>query len=147
LYATTGHGGDVELRRRDPTRFRFLLLRVFDPSTPTRDIDAAESHFKDALDSPPSRVEPKGDLLKKREDEGAHVPLVEVPCRAGEAVFEFHAFQPVFDQGCERAVGAHSGEPEWNSERSASFFFSARSAASLVVAVDWTSRPHPSQSL
>ncbi len=50
-YATNGHGGNVELRRLDPTSFRFSLLRVFDPSTPTRDIDAAESHFKDALDS------------------------------------------------------------------------------------------------
>lgn len=27
------------------------LLRVLGPSTPTRDIAAAESHFKDALDS------------------------------------------------------------------------------------------------
>lgn len=51
VYATNGHGGNVELRRRDPTSFRFSLLRVFDPSTPTRNIDAAESHFKDALDS------------------------------------------------------------------------------------------------
>ncbi|WP_072313248.1 hypothetical protein [Agrococcus sp. Marseille-P2731] len=25
VYATTGHGGDVELRRRDPTSFRFLV--------------------------------------------------------------------------------------------------------------------------
>lgn len=50
-YATNGHGGNVELRRLDPSSFRFSLLRVFDPSTPTRDIDAAESHFKDALDS------------------------------------------------------------------------------------------------
>lgn len=50
-YATKGHGGNVELRGLDPASFRFSLLRVFDPSTPTRDIDAAESHFKDALDS------------------------------------------------------------------------------------------------
>ncbi len=50
-YATNGHGGNVELRNLDPASFRFSLLRVFDPSTPTRDIDAAESHFKDALDS------------------------------------------------------------------------------------------------
>lgn len=50
-YATNGHGGNVELRNLDPTTFRFSLLRVFDPSIPTRDIDAAESHFKDALDS------------------------------------------------------------------------------------------------
>lgn len=50
-YATNGHGGNVELRTLDPSSFRFSLLRVFDPSTPTRDIDAAESHFKDALDT------------------------------------------------------------------------------------------------
>ena len=50
-YATNGHGGNVELRKRDPKSFRFSLLRVFDPSTPTRAIDVAESHFKSALDS------------------------------------------------------------------------------------------------
>ena len=50
-YATNGHGGNVELRTIDPTGFRFSLLRVFDPSTPTRVIDEAESHFKVALDS------------------------------------------------------------------------------------------------
>ncbi len=48
--ATNGNGGNVELRGLD-SGFRFSLLRVFDPSTPTRDIDAAESHSKDALDS------------------------------------------------------------------------------------------------
>ena len=50
-YATNGHGGNVELKNLDPTSFRFSLLRVFDPATPTRDINAAESHFKTALDS------------------------------------------------------------------------------------------------
>lgn len=50
-YATNGHGGNVELRNLDPSTFRFSLLRVFDPATPTREIDAAESHFKTALDS------------------------------------------------------------------------------------------------
>lgn len=50
-YAANGHGGNVELRGLDPSSFRYSLLRVFDPSTPTRDIDAAESHFKIALDS------------------------------------------------------------------------------------------------
>lgn len=48
-YAANGHGGNVELRGLDPTSFAFSLLRVFDPSTPTRDIDHAESHFKTAL--------------------------------------------------------------------------------------------------
>lgn len=50
-YATNGHGGNVELRGLDPTSFRFSLLRVFDPATPTSEIDAAESHFKNALDT------------------------------------------------------------------------------------------------
>ncbi|MBN9629937.1 MAG: GIY-YIG nuclease family protein [Actinobacteria bacterium] len=50
-YAANGHGGNVELRGLDPSSFRFSLLRVFDPATPTRDIDIAESHFKEALDS------------------------------------------------------------------------------------------------
>jgi len=50
-YATNGHGGNIELRNLDASSFRFSLLRVFDPATPTRDIDMAESHFKDALDS------------------------------------------------------------------------------------------------
>lgn len=50
-YATNGHGGNVELKKLDPTSFRFSLLRVFDPSTPASEIDIAESHFKEALDS------------------------------------------------------------------------------------------------
>lgn len=50
-YATNGHGGNVELRNLTPISFRLSVLRVFDPSTPTREIDAAESHYKHALDS------------------------------------------------------------------------------------------------
>lgn len=50
-YATNGHGVNVELRGLEPTGFRFSLLRVFDPATPTSEIDAAESHFKNALDT------------------------------------------------------------------------------------------------
>ena len=50
-YATNGHGGNVELRGLDPDSFRFSLLRVFDPATPTSVVNAAESHFKRALDS------------------------------------------------------------------------------------------------
>lgn len=48
-YAANGHGGNVELRSLDPNSFRFSLLRVFDPATPTDEIDLAESHFKLAL--------------------------------------------------------------------------------------------------
>lgn len=50
-YATNGHGGNVELRNLDPISFRFSLLRVFDPATPTRVIDEVESHHKSALDT------------------------------------------------------------------------------------------------
>jgi hypothetical protein len=50
-YASSGHGGNAGLRGLDPSSFRFSLLRVFDPSTPTQVIDAAEGHFKVALDS------------------------------------------------------------------------------------------------
>lgn len=50
-YAANGHGGNVELKGRDPGTFRFSVLRVFDPATPTREINAAESHYKLALDS------------------------------------------------------------------------------------------------
>jgi len=51
IYAVNGHGGNVELRNTDPNSFRFSILRVFDPSTPVRAIDEAESHFKNALDT------------------------------------------------------------------------------------------------
>ncbi len=50
-YAANGHGDNVELKRLDPATFRYSLLRIFDPSTPRSVIDAAESHFKNALDS------------------------------------------------------------------------------------------------
>lgn len=50
-YATNGHGGNVELRNLDPSSFRMAVLRVFDPATPTREVDAAEGHFKHCLDS------------------------------------------------------------------------------------------------
>lgn len=50
-YATNGHGGNVELRGLDPTHFRFSLLRMFAPSTPTQVIDESESHFRIALDT------------------------------------------------------------------------------------------------
>lgn len=51
VYAVNGHGGNVELRLGDPNSFRFSLLRVFDPTTPTQAINEAESHFKTALDT------------------------------------------------------------------------------------------------
>lgn len=50
-YAANGHGGNVELRNIDPAAFRYSILRVFDPGTPAREINEAESHFKHALDT------------------------------------------------------------------------------------------------
>jgi len=50
-YAANGHGGNVELRTLEPSSFRFSLLRVFDPATPTRVIDETEGHFKLTLDT------------------------------------------------------------------------------------------------
>lgn len=50
-YAANGHGGNVELRNVDPSGLRYSILRVFDPVTPTSEIDVAESHFKLALDT------------------------------------------------------------------------------------------------
>lgn len=54
-YARDSHGGNIALRDlagTDPTHarhFQFSILRVFGPSTPTPEVDAAESHFKRAL--------------------------------------------------------------------------------------------------
>lgn len=56
-YAQDGHGGNVALRElgvKDPSHkqdFVFSILRVFDPSAPTAEVNAAESHFKFALAS------------------------------------------------------------------------------------------------
>lgn len=50
-YATNGHGGNVELKNLDPSTFRYSLPRVFDPSTPTAEINAAERHYKITLAS------------------------------------------------------------------------------------------------
>ncbi|MEQ6900328.1 GIY-YIG nuclease family protein [Nocardioides sp. YIM 152588] len=50
-YATNGHGGNVGLKLRDATKFRYSVLRVLDPSSAEADINAVEKHYKDALDS------------------------------------------------------------------------------------------------
>jgi hypothetical protein len=50
-YAANGHGNNRELRNRTPDAFQYSLLRVFDPATPETVINAAEVHFKRALDS------------------------------------------------------------------------------------------------
>lgn len=54
-YAHDGHGGNiamkalVDLDPRQPTRYRFSLLRVFVPQAPQAEVDAAETHYKKAL--------------------------------------------------------------------------------------------------
>lgn len=50
-FVVNGHCGNVELRGMDPESFRYSVLRVFDPSTPTWVIDEAGRHFKLALDT------------------------------------------------------------------------------------------------
>ncbi|MFI8412115.1 GIY-YIG nuclease family protein [Paeniglutamicibacter gangotriensis] len=64
VYARDGHGGNVALRelahhsaagqaaktKTDHARhFVFSILRVFGPSTPSSEVNAAESHYKEAL--------------------------------------------------------------------------------------------------
>ncbi|MGN6781535.1 MAG: GIY-YIG nuclease family protein [Marmoricola sp.] len=54
-YARDGHGGNVALRElRDvevehSRHFQWSILRVFGPSTPAAEVDAAEAHYKRAL--------------------------------------------------------------------------------------------------
>lgn len=48
-YATNGHGGNVELKKRERVNFRFSVLRVLDPSTAESDVNGVESHYKTAL--------------------------------------------------------------------------------------------------
>lgn len=54
-YARDGHGGNIALRDLaglNPTHsrdFQYSILRVFDPSTPSAEVDEAETHFKRAL--------------------------------------------------------------------------------------------------
>ena len=54
-YAQDGHGGNKALKLldiEDPSNkhnFVFSILRVFDPSAPATEVNAAESHFMKAL--------------------------------------------------------------------------------------------------
>lgn len=48
-YAANGHGGNVELKKRERSNFQFSVLRVLDPSTAGADVNAVESHYKTAL--------------------------------------------------------------------------------------------------
>ncbi|TQN44488.1 hypothetical protein FHX52_3703 [Humibacillus xanthopallidus] len=54
-YARDGHGGNVALRElkgidtAHARHFQWSILRVFGPSTPMAEVDAAEAHYKRAL--------------------------------------------------------------------------------------------------
>ena len=54
-YARDGHGGNVALKglvgldASHHQHFLFSILRVFGPEATTREVDAAESHYKQAL--------------------------------------------------------------------------------------------------
>ena len=50
-YATSGHGGNVELRKRTLAVLRLSVLRLATRQRPPREIEVAESHVKHALDS------------------------------------------------------------------------------------------------
>lgn len=53
-YAKDAHGGNVALKELaiDPSHrqhLQFSILRVFGPSVPTSEVDAAEAHYKRAM--------------------------------------------------------------------------------------------------
>lgn len=48
-YASTGHGGNVRLRGRDPRNFRFTILQRVSPDTEVADIVRLEASWKERL--------------------------------------------------------------------------------------------------
>jgi hypothetical protein len=48
-YAKRGHGGNAELRRRDPNRFRFSILQRVSPDMEAGDVLRLEAKWKDRL--------------------------------------------------------------------------------------------------
>jgi GIY-YIG catalytic domain len=48
-YAKRGHGGNKELRKRDPSHFRFSILQLGAPDTDPTEIRRLESSWKDRL--------------------------------------------------------------------------------------------------
>jgi hypothetical protein len=48
-YAATGHGGNAELRSRDPRNFRFSILELVGPSMPGVEVIAIEGSWKRRL--------------------------------------------------------------------------------------------------
>jgi len=99
VYASNGHGSNVELRNIEPGSFRFSLLRVFDPATPTHLIDAAESHFKNALDT-------RGHGLNRN----CRANIRDLIAAKGQAAFLPVAYRPSqrFDTDCDIDDSARS---------------------------------------
>jgi hypothetical protein len=48
-YADTGHGGNKQLRRRNPTNFRFSILQRVSPDMEAEEVIQIESAWKDRL--------------------------------------------------------------------------------------------------
>jgi len=48
-YAARGHGGNKELRKRDPGHFRFSILERVSPDMEAADVIRLESSWKDRL--------------------------------------------------------------------------------------------------
>ena len=48
-YARTGHGGNVDLKGRDPTKFQFALLERVSPDLPAEEVIRLEATWKDRL--------------------------------------------------------------------------------------------------
>ncbi|MEQ1713010.1 MAG: GIY-YIG nuclease family protein, partial [Hyphomicrobium sp.] len=49
VYATSGHGGNVELKGRDPAGFRFSILERVSPDMAAADVVALEATWKERL--------------------------------------------------------------------------------------------------
>ncbi len=49
IYAANGHGGNMELRGRDPNNFRFSILELVSQSMPKEEVEAKESSWKRRL--------------------------------------------------------------------------------------------------
>jgi hypothetical protein len=48
-YASTGHGGNTLLRKRDPQSFRFTILQRVSPDLEAEDVIRLETSWKDRL--------------------------------------------------------------------------------------------------
>jgi hypothetical protein len=50
-YATSGHGGNTLLRKRDPKNFRFTILQLLSPAMEATDVIQVENTWKERLHS------------------------------------------------------------------------------------------------